>query len=286
MISYRAAFWGLVAALAIAVIWLLQSGMSIGYAVLVILVYVFVEAVVMARGCAEGGLPMAEGCFTPMDIAALMTPQIGLGARNLTSSAFFDAIFTRDLRGVLLTGFLDGQKIGDDIGVKRRTLAAVFAIAVLVTIPVAAFIQLSLAYHRGALTLYDYMYRGNNVQFFRENASWLQGENPHLSGALICFIAGGAVTALLAFLRVRYVGWPFHPLGYVLSTSWTVLSFWFPMLIAWVIKSLVVRYGGMRLYGRLRPLFLGLIFGEFTSAVMWTLIAVFWHVRAPFFPWT
>ena len=286
MISYRAAFWGLVAALAIAVIWLLQSGMTIGYAVLVILVYVFVEAVVMARGCAEGGLPMAEGCFTPMDIAALAAPQTGLGSRNLTSSAFFDAIFTRDLRGVLLTGFLDGQKIGDDIGVKRRTLGRVFAIAVLVTIPVAAFIQLSLAYHRGALTLYDYMYRGNNIQFFQENAAWLQGENPHLSGALFCFIAGGAVTALLAFLRVRYVGWPFHPLGYVLSTSWTVLSFWFPMLIAWVIKSLVVRYGGMRLYGRLRPLFLGLIFGEFTSAVMWTLIAVFRHVRAPFFPWT
>jgi hypothetical protein len=286
MISYRAAFWGLVAGLIVAVVWLLQSGMTIGYATLVILVYIFVEGIVMARGCAEGGLPMAEGCFTPMDVAALAIPQISLGPRNLTSSAFFDAIFTRDLRGMLLTGFLDGQKLGDEIGVRRRTLAAVFAIAILVTIPVAAFIQLSLPYHRGALTLYDYMYRGNNIQFFQENAAWLQGENPHLAGALVSFVAGGAVTALLAIMRVRYVGWPFHPLGYVLSTSWTVLTFWFPMLIAWVIKSLVVRYGGMRLYGRLRPLFLGMIFGEFTSAVMWTLIAVFWHVRAPFFPWT
>ena len=82
------------------------------------------------------------------------------------------------------------------------------------------------------------------------------------------------------------VGWPFHPLGYVLCTSWTVLSYWFPMLVAWVIKSLVVRYGGMRLYTGLRPLFLGLIFGEFTAMVIWTLINMFWKVPAPFFPWT
>ncbi|MGD0114101.1 MAG: DUF6785 family protein [Armatimonadota bacterium] len=286
MVPYRAAVWGLVLTLAVAVLWLLQSGMTIAYAILVISVYVFVEAVVMARGCAEGGLPMAEGCFTPMDVSALLVPQIALGPRNLTSAAFFDAIFTRDMRGVLLTAFLDGQKLGDDTGVRRRTLAWVFGIAVVVTIPVAAFIQLNLPYHRAALTLYDYMYRGNNIQFFQENAAWLQGENPHLSGALISFVMGAGVTAMLAVMRVRYVGWPFHPLGYVLSTSWTVLTFWFPMLIAWIIKSIVVRYGGMRLYARLRPLFLGLIFGEFTSAVMWTFIAVFWHVKAPFFPWT
>jgi hypothetical protein len=28
-----------------------------------------------------------------------------------------------------------------------------------------------------------------------------------------------------------------------------------------------------------------MLFGEFTSAVVWTLIAMAWHVPAPFFPW-
>jgi hypothetical protein len=287
MISYRAAFWGLFATLAVAAVWLLQSGMTLGYALLVLLIYVFVEAVVMARACAEGGLPMTEGCFIPMDVVALGVPQISLGPSSLTSSAFFDAMFTRDLRGLLLPAFLDGQKLGDETGVRRRTLAAVFAIAVLVTVPVAAFIQLSLPYHLGALNLgRSYMLQTQNIQFFRENSAWLQGQSPHLTGALPSFLAGGAVAALLAVLRVRYVGWPFHPIGYVLCTSWTVLSYWFPMLVAWVIKSLVVHYGGMRLYTRMRPLFLGLIFGEFTAMVIWTLINMLWKVPAPFFPWT
>jgi hypothetical protein len=287
MISYRAAFWGLLATLAIAVVWLLQSGMTLGYALMVLLIYMFVEAVVMARACGEGGLPMTEGCFIPLDVIALGVPQASLGPSNLTSSAFFDAMFTRDLRGMLLPAFLDGQKLADDIGVSRRALGKVFAIAILVAVPVAAFIQLSLPYHYGALTMgRPYMLQYQNIQFFRENSAWLLGQSQHLSGALASFIGGGAITALLAVLRMRYAWWPFHPIGYVLCTSWTVLSYWFPMLVAWAIKSLVIRYGGMRLYARLRPLFLGLIFGEFSAEMMWTLITMCWNVQAPFFPWT
>ena len=285
MIPYRSAVWGLVLSLAAAVSWLHHAGMSLGFAIYVVLVYVFVEAIVMARGCVEGGLPMSEGCFTPMDVSALVIPPVALGPRNLAGAAFFDTLFARDLRGLVFTGFLDGQKLGDETGVSRRTLLYVFAVALTVSIPVAAAMQLWLPYHRGASGMYPWIYQRSNVLYFEENAAFLQGETQHLAGGLISFMAGGAITAWLALMRVRYVGWPLHPLGYVLSTSWTATVFWFPMLIAWAAKSLIVRYGGMRLYSRLRPLFLGMLFGEFTSAVIWTVIAMTWHVAAPFFPW-
>lgn len=285
LLPYRSAVWGLILGLAAAVLWLHALGMNVGFAIFVLAVYVFVEAIVMARGCAEGGLPMAEGCFTPMDISALVIPPSALGPRNLTAVAFFDAMFARDLRGLVLTGFLDGQKLGDEVGVRRRSLVWVFALALAVAVPVAAAIQLWLPYDLSGTQLYSYSHRSNNLQFFRENASLLQGQPQHLAGALISFIAGGLVAAWLAVMRVRYVGWPLHPLGYALSTSWTTMVFWFPMLVAWAVKSLVVRYGGMRLYSRLRPLFLGMVFGEFTAAVFWTLVAAIWHVPAPFFPW-
>jgi len=285
MMPYRAAVWGLLGALVLASLWLQRSGMALGFALFSLLVYVFVQAVIMARGCAEAGLPMSEGCFTPMDISSLALPPTALGAPTLTSTAFFDAMFTRDLRGLVLTGFLDGQKLGDELGLARRRLLWVFALGLASAIPIAAAIQLWLPYRIGALSMYSFAYRGNNIQFFRENAAFLLGETQHRSGALLSFLLGGAVTAGLAAMRVRYVGWPFHPLGYALSTSWTTMVFWFPMFIAWIVKGAVVRYGGMRMYARIRPLFLGLIFGEFTSAVFWTLIAMFTDVPAPFFPW-
>ena len=285
MIPYRVALWGLLLSLLAAVVWLSKSGMAAGYAVFALGVYVFVQAVIMARGCAEGGLPMSEGSFTHMDISALVVQPASLGPRTLTSLAFFDAMFTRDLRGLVLTGFLDGQKLGDEVGLRRRNLLYVFLIALAVSIPVACIIQLWLPHDRGALGMYSYPYRSNNLQFFRENAAYLEGNTRAVSGAFPSFVAGGAFTALLGVLRVRYVGWPLHPLGYALSTSWTAMVFWFPMLVAWLIKWAVLHYGGMRLYARTRPFFLGLIFGEFTSAVFWTLLAAFWDFPAPFFPW-
>ena len=285
MIPHRQAAWGLLLALTLATVWLHRAGMALGFAFFALVVYVFVQAVIMARGCAEAGLPMSEGSFTPLDISALVVPPSTLGPRTLTSVAFFDALFARDLRGLVLTGFLDGQKLADDVGLRRRHLLYVFLIALAVAIPLAGVIQLWLPYQRGALGLYYFPYEKNDVQFFRENASYLQGATRHMYGALASFAAGGLATAGLATMRVRYVGWPFHPLGYALSASWTAMVFWFPMFVAWLVKWVIVHYGGMRLYARARPFFLGLIFGEFSSAVFWTLVAALWEVPAPFFPW-
>lgn len=285
LIPYRAAVWGLLISLGVAVVWFHQAGMTLGFAIFVILVYVFVQAIIMARGCAEAGLPMSEGSFTPLDITALVVPPSSFGARTLTAGAFFDALFARDLRGILLTGFLDGQRIAGDVGLRRRHLLWVFLFAIAAAIPIAATIQLWIPYEKGAVGLYTFPYQGNNIQFFREGAAYLEGQARHVYGAVASFLAGGAITALLAMMRVRYVGWPFHPLGYALCASWTTMVFWFPMLVAWLLKSAVMHYGGMRLYVRLRPIFLGMIFGEFGSAVLWTLLAALWELPAPFFPW-
>jgi hypothetical protein len=64
-----------------------------------------------------------------------------------------------------------------------------------------------------------------------------------------------------------------------------MIVFWFPVLVAWLIKSVLIRYFGMHAYTRLRPFFLGLILGEFFMAVLWATLGCIWRVKAPFFPW-
>lgn len=285
MMPSRFAIWGIVAGFVTAALWLHSAGMGIGYAVFALLVYVFIEAIVMARGTTEGGLPMTEGCFTPLDISALVVPPYTLGARTLTGAAFFDTLFARDLRGLVFTGFLDGQRMADQTGLSRRRLLWIFVIALIAAVLASTVVELWLPYHRGALNMYSYTYWGNSIQMFRENAALLQGQTQQTTGATSSFLAGALVTAGLSMMRARYAGWPFHPLGYAMSTSWTTMVFWFPMFIAWLLKWIIVHFGGMKLYARARPLFLGLIFGEFTAAVGWTLIAATWGVKAPFFPW-
>jgi hypothetical protein len=51
-----------------------------------------------------------------------------------------------------------------------------------------------------------------------------------------------------------------------------MINFWFPVFIAWMIKGLVLRYGGAKLYRQLLPGFLGFILAEFLSAGLWAVI--------------
>jgi hypothetical protein len=86
-------------------------------------------------------------------------------------------------------------------------------------------------------------------------------------------------------MRMNFSWWPLHPLAYAVSASWTMIVFWFAALTAWVLKTFIQRYGGMRLYIQLRPLFLGLILGEFIIALIWTCISAATNVPPPPFPW-
>ena len=41
---------------------------------------------------------------------------------------------------------------------------------------------------------------------------------------------------------------------------------------AWILKAIILRYGGIRLYRTLIPFFLGLILGEFSTACGWAFL--------------
>lgn len=285
VMPYRVAFWGLLISLILIGVWSDLAGMALWLAFFEFIIYIFVEAIVMARSTAEGGLIMTEGCFTPLDVYSLFRPASALGAQNLTVLAFFDAMFTRDLRGILLTGFLDGFRIAEGVKLRRRSLAWIFALAITASIVVGTYFHMVIAYRKGGINLYTYPFQGNNIQFFRENKPFVEGTAPHNINYLPFFILGALFTIFLTIMRMRFWWWPFHPLGYAMCTSWGLIVFWFPILVAWVLKSAILTAGGMRLYRRARPFFLGLIFGEFTMAVLCTLYACVTNNPVPFFPW-
>ncbi|BDI34553.1 hypothetical protein CCAX7_66040 [Capsulimonas corticalis] len=106
---------------------------------------------------------------------------------------------------------------------------------------------------------------------------WLHAPEKADSGALMGMAAGAAITGILSFLRGRFVGFPLTPAAYVLNTSWANDLFWLDMFIAWVCKTAILRYGGMRIYRLMLPLFLGLILGDFITGAFWSIVGVFMH---------
>ena len=50
---------------------------------------------------------------------------------------------------------------------------------------------------------------------------------------------------------------------------------WFSIALGWLLKLVVMRYGGVVLYRALRPFFLDLILGQISCAGFWMLVDVF-----------
>ncbi len=285
LMPYRVAFWGLVFCLGGIVFWCYMAGMSPWVALLEFGVFIFITALIMARSTAEGGLLMTETSFRPVDLYRLFAPVHSLGPANMTLLAFMDTAFLRDQRGLLLTGFLDGLKISDRANVKRRSLLMVFVIGILSALLFAGFLQIWLPYTRGGNTMYSWIYFYSNQMGLWEYQGHMQSSAIRSWQGPVFFSVGLVVTALLSYMRAMFYWWPLHPLGYALCVSWSMTVFWFSCFMAWMLKGLILRYGGMRLYMKSRPWFLGMILGEFGMAVIWTLLNIFTNCPTPDFPW-
>jgi len=79
--------------------------------------------------------------------------------------------------------------------------------------------------------------------------------------------SGVALVALASFLRLRFSWWPIHPLIFVVWTTWPLQVFCHSFLIGWLLKVLVLRFGGPQTYARCKPLMIGVIAGEVLAAV-------------------
>jgi len=283
MMPYPLALLGLIATIIASAVWLTTTGLSFWLALMEVVVYVLVIALVMTRATAEGGLLMTEIIFTPLDIYGMFGQRRLLGARNLTAMVFATVPFAGDMRGLTLQGMMDSQKIADSIGLRRRSLHAALWIGILASLVSGFAILLWLNYRQGAMALSG-QYSWLSGVFLEEHAAFLSGDERINPMASVCFFLGAAFTVFLAFMRRQFWWWPLHPLGFVMVGSWSLVVYWFAIFLAWLLKTVIVHYGGLSGYTRARPFFLGLIFGEMSIAVVLTLVDAIWHIPAPYIP--
>ena len=82
-------------------------------------------------------------------------------------------------------------------------------------------------------------------------------------------VFGMALAGGLSWLCLRTPRWPLHPIGLLIVSTHYGNWGWPSILLGWLAKSLILRYGGARAYRVARPVFLGLIIGEVFAAAFW-----------------
>ncbi len=87
-------------------------------------------------------------------------------------------------------------------------------------------------------------------------------------------VAVGAVTTLLYTAGQRTSAtWPLHPIGFI--TAGAIGGYVFgQFLLAWIIKTLALRYGGRTAFMRVREFMLGLVITHFCMATVWAVMGM------------
>lgn len=165
---------------------------------------------------------------------------------------------------------LEGLELGRRGNVSPR--ATLFAILLALLGGAAAGIvgEVYLGHKHGlALVQSDSAYFGREA--WTRFSSWTAGPTAPDGRAAVAIGVGAGVTLLLLWLRTVFLWWPFHPLGYAVSSSLSGHILWMPMFLAWAVKSAVLRYGSADSCRRLIPLAMGLILGEYVVGGGWSL---------------
>ena len=268
--GYRKAIISIVFGIIAVTVFCLKSGMSLGVTIGFFTIY-FIIAISITRMRAQLGAPVhdlwSRGSTGPETMLVTAFGTRHIGAKNLTMFAFLYG-YTRDYRSHPMPHQLESFKIAERIKLKDKS-------KLVLSIILASFF--------GALAsfwayLHSYYEVGSGGSFGWESFNRLQGwlYNPSQSDVTGVFFIGigFAFSMFLMTMRARYLWWPFHPLGYALSASWTMNLIWLPLFLSWFTKVLLLKFGGLKAHRRAIPFFLGLILGEFVFGSIWTIIGI------------
>lgn len=224
----------------------------------------------LARLVAAGGLVLIDTNYLPRDILYRVLGADVVRPADLTALTYQNSVFAYYPQLNMLPFMVNGLKITDEAGWRPGTAALAMSAAIGLAIPLSVAVTLPLVYDRGALALNTWTLGGMPRQNFVEMTAYLEAPARFQSHTLATLGLGGAVMMLLVHLRRSVTWWPLSPLGYLVGSSWTVMHhLWFCVFAGWLANALVRRYGGLHLFLRFRPFFLGLVLGEFLTAALW-----------------
>jgi len=274
ILSYRAAFLCLVGGLVFCGLWLWASGLPPLIVLLflsaALVLFVGVTRIVAEAGVAAARAPMAAPDFVVSGIGCPALSPVGL------TTLAFAYIWAADIRTFVMASCANGLKLGESITSRsKRPLFWAMGVSIVVSLIGSVWIILKLSYTYGGINLNPWFFHGGALAPFNYIASKFNSPTLVHWGGWLSTGIGAGLMGLLMLARQHFLWWPLHPLGFPIGGIWVVDEISFSIFLAWLIKAVVLKYGGPRLYRRTRPFFLGLILGQYTTAGIWLVIDFF-----------
>ncbi len=273
-IRYRTACWGIILGSLFLFWFTWRLGLN---PILVVAFWLLFFALIIAitRMRAELGPPAHDLHDAGPD--RMITSVVGPKAVGLQGLSAFSLLFwfNRAYRSTPMPFQLEGFKMAERSGTSYNKLfgAMVFATALGIVCAFWSVLHLTYKYGGAGKMVYNVpMIFG--FEPYNRLQNWLTTGIDTRAQTASAVAFGFGLTIILNSLRMRIAWFPFHPVGYAVSSSWSMSRLWIAMFIAWMIKALMLRYGGLKLYRAGLPFFLGLILGECVIGSLWTIIGI------------
>ncbi len=272
--SYRTALFAIVVGMSLLIIFCNQLGMSAWMALAYFAIY-FALGVTITRIRVELGPPVHDLYGVGPDyVITRLTGTRRLGASNLTAMTLLYWLNRESYRSFPMAHQLEGMKLAEEGNIHLRRLLFAIMIAGFVGVVSCFWVVLQFGYSLGSAARFGGPARWFATEGFHRLAWWLSyPQSTDFQG--LAFSAFGFVLSMgLLLMRMRLFWWPLHPIGYAISYWWAMNLLWFPILLSFIAKTLILRYGGLSMYRRAVPFFLGLILGEYLMGGVWSLLGI------------
>ncbi len=271
-LPYRWAVLAAAASVAVMTAMCVYAGAD-AWVVLIVLALFVTVSTVLGWMVASGGMLVAHAPFYPSDYMMILQGTRVIGARNLPLLAIPQHSLMRAWEQFMMAQMLHGVRVAETLRLRRWHLVGMVAAATVVGLVASSAATLHMAYAEGALNT-EFARRWFSRAPYERAVSLIQDPQgvPWVEVYSLCI--GVVATVVMLAFRYRFAWFALHPIGYAVGCSSPSYYLWASVMIAWIVKSGVIRLGGPRVYGRGVPLFIGLIFGDYAMAGVWVVVGL------------
>ena len=275
MVPYRVAVFGAALGGLYILGWLCASGMDLHVALLFVF-GVFVAYIGITRLVVQAGVYYVTG---PVVGQAFATAVVGtnIGPANLVALGLSYSWFG-DVQSVFMPSAAHAAKL-NEMDHRPRAMAWAMGLAVVAGFAITLYFVLYLCYRYGAGNFRSwYFAAGGGAGGVAFDGVIRQLNNPVDTdwNKLMYFGIGLLVYSVFSFCQYRFYWWPLHPVGLVLAPLWMIRHIVLSIFVAWALKAVILRYGGIGLYREARPFFIGLIVGFFAGVGISFVVDAIW----------
>ena len=264
LLPYRTSVVGFLLGMIYLIAWLHRAGMELPVALSflagVLIAYLGITRLVVQAGIYYLTTPVVSQAMTMMTFGTSAISASGLASLGLCYCWF------GDVQSIFMPSAAHAAKLHGVMRIGRRGFCLAIALAVLLAFVASLSNLIYMAYDQGASNFNSWVYRvssGAGVRAFDEVMAKIKTPADFHAQKLSFFSLGAVAMSLLTFMQYRFPWWPIHPIGLAISAIWMIRNQAAAIFVSWAAKSIIMRFGGIDLYRKAAPFFIGLILGHF-----------------------